>query len=192
MTSYLLNGPDIEPVTLAQAKEFLRFDNNNEDDFINSLITAARLHVESVSGRALISQSWRLVLDEWPKNRIINLPIAPLISLSAINIYDEEGNANSLSLAQFQAETKTSPARIFLPRLIEGQINMRERQAIEIDFLAGYGATEQDVPNDLKIAIFTLIAHWFEHRDALIIAGSGSIVPAGFDRIIAPYKIVKL
>ncbi len=192
MTSYLLSAPALEPVTLAQTKEFLRVDDSNEDSFISSLIVAARIHVETITSRALISQSWRVVRDCWPSDRIVNLPIGPLLSLSAITTYDEEGNANGLPLAQFQPETNIAPARIFLPKTISGQVVMRERAAIEIDYVAGFGVSESDVPADLKQAIFTLIAYWFEHRDAVVIAGSGSIVPNGFDNLVAAYKSVKL
>ncbi len=34
-------------------------------------------------------------------------------------------------------------------------------------------------------ACLVLVGYWFEHRDAVIVAGSGSVVPAGFDRLVA-------
>ncbi|WP_162783826.1 baseplate multidomain protein megatron [Devosia naphthalenivorans] len=57
MTSYLLAGPAGEPVSLAEAKAFLRVDDGAEDGLIGTLIGAARLHVEGVTGRALLAQS---------------------------------------------------------------------------------------------------------------------------------------
>ena len=192
MTSYMLSAPVLEPVTLEETKEFLRVDGNDEDNFIISLIAGARLHVESITGRALISQTWRIICDDFPKNRVVNLPVAPLISISEINVYDSDGNATSLALAQFQPETKVNPARIYLPAIIDGLPSLRERAAVEIDYVAGFGATSSDVPNDLKQALFSLIAYWFEHRDAVIIAGSGAVVPAGFDQLIAAYRGVRI
>ncbi len=192
MTSYLLNAPVLEPVSLAQVKEFLRIDGAEEDGFITTLIAAARLHVESITGRALISQSWRVVCDKFPLDRIVKLPVGPLLELSQINVYDEDGNAHSLALAQFQPETKTAPARLFLPKMIDGLPLMRKRAAVEIDYVAGFGAEIDDVPADLKQAIFALISYWFEHRDAVVIAGSGSIVPSGFDNMVSSYLAVKI
>jgi len=192
MTSYLLSAPAQEPVTLAQTKEFLRVDDVNEDGFISTLIAAARLHVEGTTGRALISQNWRVICDNWPNNRIVNLPVGPLISLTDVKVFDVDGGAHSLVLTQFQPETNVTPARIFLPKNIDGLPLMRDRAAIEIDYIAGFGATSDDVPNDLKQAIFSLIAYWFEHRDAVVIAGSGAVVPAGFDKLVAAYKRVRL
>jgi uncharacterized phiE125 gp8 family phage protein len=192
MTSYLLSAPAQEPVTLVEAKEFLRVDGVEEDGFITSLIVAARLHVESITSRAMIAQSWRVICDNFPSNKIVNLPVAPLLSLTQVRVYDFDGNEILLALAQFQPETKVSPARIFLPKTIAGLPLMRERAAVEIDYVAGFGASSDDVPNDLKQAIFVLIAYWFEHRDAVIIAGSGSVVPVGFDGLVASYRSVKL
>ncbi len=192
MTSYLLSAPAVEPVSLAQSKEFLRIDDANEDGFITSLIAAARLHVESTTSRALISQSWRIIFDDWPSDRIVKLPVGPLLSLTEINVFDFDGAAHSIALAQFQPETNTAAARIFLPSMIDGLPLMRERAGIEIDYVAGFGASSDDVPADLKQAILSLIAYWFEHRDAVVIAGSGAIVPPGFDNLIASYRVVKL
>jgi uncharacterized phiE125 gp8 family phage protein len=48
------------------------------------------------------------------------------------------------------------------------------------------------VPADLRQALLGLVAHWFEHRDAVIVAGSGVVIPSGFDRAVARYKRVRL
>ncbi|HVW94201.1 MAG TPA: hypothetical protein VHB74_16540, partial [Devosia sp.] len=45
MTSFLLEGPAAEPVTLADAKAFLKLDASDEDALVSTLVTAARLHV---------------------------------------------------------------------------------------------------------------------------------------------------
>jgi len=192
MTSYLLSGPALEPVLLAEAKVFLRVDDTVEDDFITTLITAARLHVEGMTGRALIAQSWRVVCDNWPRDRIIKLPTGPVISLSAVTVYDVDGAATSLPLAQFHPETEVAPARLFLPGVMANTPILRERAAIEIDYVAGFGVDASDVPTDLKQAILSLIGYWYEHRDAVVIAGSGCVVPTGFDQLVAKYRNIRL
>ncbi|MEP7240427.1 MAG: head-tail connector protein [Devosia sp.] len=57
---------------------------------------------------------------------------------------------------------------------------------ISIDFIAGYGAAA-DVPQDLKQALLALVAYWFENRDTSTVT-----IPAGFDRLVAGYRRVKL
>lgn len=185
MISYLLAGPALEPVTLAEAKAYLRVDDSAEDGLVATLITAARLHVESTTARALIAQSWRAVLDCWPAGRALRLPVAPLIGLAAINAYDEAGAVHPIGLGQFSSEAE--PARLLLPPVIEGMPVTRRRQGIEIDYAAGYGAAAADVPAGLRQALLTLVASWFEHRDVATQAP-----PGGFERLIAPYRRIRL
>ena len=73
MTSYLIAGPGEEPVSVAEAKAFARIDGGDEDALVGALIAAARLHVEGDTGRALITQTWRVVTC--PKGRVVELPV---------------------------------------------------------------------------------------------------------------------
>ena len=50
MTPIALTPPAQEPVSLAEARAFLRLDQTEEDDLLATLITAARLMVEATSG----------------------------------------------------------------------------------------------------------------------------------------------
>ncbi|KKB12458.1 hypothetical protein VE25_07215 [Devosia geojensis] len=188
MTSYLLAGPAAEPVSLAEAKVFLKVDDAAEDALIATLITAARLHVEGVTGKALMHQTWRMVRDGWPKDRTVKLPVTPFASLVAVTAYDEAGTGHAVPLAQFMS----APDRLLLPATLAGLPLMRDRQGIEIDYVAGFGSEPGDVPVDIRQALLTLMAHWHEHRDAVIVAGSGTVVPTGFDRLIAPHRRVAL
>lgn len=188
MISYLLAGPAEEPVSLVDAKAFLRVDDNAEDGLITTLLSAARLHVESVTGRAMIFQSWRLVLDAWPTERSIALPVGPVNALTAVTVFDLDDEAHELDLDQFVVQA----GRLMLPRNIEGAPALRERLGLEIDYVAGHGEDATGVPADIKQACLVLVGYWFENRDAVIVAGAGSVVPAGFDRLVAPYRRVSL
>ncbi len=188
MISYLLAGAAEEPVSLAQAKAFLKVDDEAEDGLIATLIGAARLHVEGVTGLALLEQSWRVVLDDWPDNGQIRLPVTPFRSVTQITAYDGQGAAHDVPLAQFMSE----PDRLVLPGMVGGMSLLREQHGIEIDYVAGFGTEPEHVPADIRQALLALVAYWFEHRDAVIVAGSGAVVPSGFDRMVAPYKRVRL
>lgn len=192
MTFFLTAPPAAEPLTLAEAKAFLRLDTEDEDDLVSTLITAARIHVESFTGRALIAQGWRLVLDDWPADGVVPLPVSPLIALTAITAYDQDGAAHAIDIAQFLPESGRGPARLFLPQVVTGMPMLRPHLGLEIDYQAGYGADASSVPAALRQALLMLVTHWFENRDAVVIAGSGSVVPSGFDRLVAPYRGVRL
>lgn len=190
MTAYLLAGPAEEPVALAEAKAFLRLDDDAEDALVATLIAAARLHIEGTTARAMLAQTWRLVLDAWPAGREVPLPVGPALSLVAVTAYDDDGEAHALELTQFELET--SAPRLLLPPEVAGMPVLQDRHGIEIDYVAGYGESAADVPADLRQALLALVAYWFEQRDAVVIAGSGSVVPAGFERLVAPYRRARL
>lgn len=87
MTPIALTPPAIEPVSLSEAKDFLRILTADEDELLGTLITAARLMVEAASGRLLIEQVWRIVLDAWPQGGDIRLPLSPVRSLTVARVY---------------------------------------------------------------------------------------------------------
>lgn len=188
MTSYLLAGPAEEPVSLVEAKAFLKVDDAAEDGLITTLISAARLHIEGITGKALLAQSWRVVLNDWSENRVVKLPVSPLIAVTEISATDGNGASHELALDQFGSE----PDRLIVPRVVVGMPALQERQGIEIDYVAGFGTEPEEVPADLRQALLGLVAHWHEHRDAVIVAGAGSVVPSGFDRLVAAHKRVRL
>jgi len=189
MTCYLLSGPALEPVALDEARAFVRVDDTTEDALLTTLIATARVHVESVTGRALITQTWRLVLDCWPLDGVVALPVAPLLSLVSITGYLSGGTAVPVSSTGVTLDH--SEARLLLPADFDPPVLLRERGGIEIDFVAGYGATSADVPAPLRQALLLLVAGWFENRDALASAGNG-VPPAGLDLLLAPYRRVRL
>lgn len=192
MTSYLLAGPAQEPVSLAEMKAHLRVTDEAEDGLIEALIVAARVHVESLTSRALLAQTWRLVLDGWPESRVIRLPVSPMITLTEIRCYDAEGGELQVGIEQFLPDGQASPARIICPATIEGAPVLRERMGIEIDYVAGFGTELEEVPADLLQSLKTLVAYWYENRDSVLVTGAGAAVPAGFERLVSAYRRVRL
>ena len=156
MTSYLIAGPGEEPVSLAEAKAFCRIDGADEDALTGALIAAARLHVESITGRALVEQSWRLVLDR-VTGLVVPLPVVPAMAL-----------VDAPDGAVLQGDA------VLLAEAVD---------ELSVDYTAGYGDAA-DVPADLKQAVLALIAYWYEHRDSVTTAPVGfERLVAGYRRV---------
>jgi uncharacterized phiE125 gp8 family phage protein len=96
MSSILLTGPAIEPLSLDEAKAFLRVEHNDDDQVFSALIAAARTHIETQLQVALITQGWRIVLDCWPQHGRIVVRPGLLKSLLAARFYDLNGNAHAI------------------------------------------------------------------------------------------------
>lgn len=190
MSFLLVSGPAVEPVTLADAKVHLRLAHNDDDATISALISAARLHVEAETRRALIDQDWRLTLDAWPRDGIVKLRPTPLRAVAAVTLYGADGTPTVLDAASYLVDLASAPARL---KLRSGAgASLRALNGIEIDFTAGYGATPDTVPVPLIEAILMLIAHWYEHREAVAENGAFAVLPTGVEALIAPYRVLTL
>jgi uncharacterized phiE125 gp8 family phage protein len=101
MPSLLLAAPAVEPVSLDEARAFLRVEHNDDDEVIAALAAGSRIHVEAQTRRALITQDWRISADCWPQDGRLTILPAPLQSLIAARVYDAGGNAQTLDTQAF-------------------------------------------------------------------------------------------
>jgi uncharacterized phiE125 gp8 family phage protein len=191
MSSILLGGPAVEPVSLAEAKAHLRVEHNDDDATIAALLAGARIHVECQTRRALITQVWRLARDAWPASgRIAVLP-APLRALIAARIYKLDGSTQAIDLAAFTADHVSAPAVL---TFASGALPAPGRIAggIELDIEVGYGDAPADVPEPLRHAIRVLAAHWYENRGLISAAHGVAVLPQSVSALIKPYRVLSL
>ena len=100
-----VTGPAVEPVTLAEAMAHLRVDINDDDMLISALITAARQHAETITRRALVTQSWKGVFDQFPM---------PGMNISSANWYGPQWGNTPGPLSVTRPDGKTG-FEIYLP-----------------------------------------------------------------------------
>ena len=63
MTSILLTAPAIEPVSLAEAKAYLRVEHSDDDELIGALIAGSRVHVEAQAQKHVTHNEALVLLD---------------------------------------------------------------------------------------------------------------------------------
>jgi uncharacterized phiE125 gp8 family phage protein len=96
MPSILSTAPAVEPVTLDEAKAYLRVEHSDDDEVIAALVSGSRIHVEAQTRRALITQDWRISADAWPPDGHMPVRPAPLQALSAARVYDFDNVAQDV------------------------------------------------------------------------------------------------
>ncbi len=180
MSLALNTPPATEPVTLDQARAWLRVESGaDEDDLITSLIPAARARAEWHSGRAFITQAWTLWLDRAVP--CIEIPLPPLQAVASVMTYAPDGTASVLDGGDYTVDVPGS--RLLLKQL---PLNMRAINAVAIAFTAGYGAAA-DVPAPIVQAILQIIAALYAHR------GDDAVpTPDNALALLAPYRTLKL
>lgn len=192
MNLTLLSGPTIEPVSLDEAKAWARIDTSDEDQLLAALIVSARLTLESFTRRFFVTQSWRLTLDAWPastmRRKVLPLPLAPLQSVAAIRVYDEQDVAQTLVPTSYRAPAAQERGRIMFCEPPEPP--RRASDGIEIDLVAGYGDAATDTPEPLRRAILALVADWHENRGD--VSEQSERLPAVVSALARPYRRERL
>ncbi|MGP9811894.1 head-tail connector protein [Rhodopseudomonas sp. NSM] len=189
MSAILLAGPAVEPWTLAELKTFLRVDHDDDDPVIASLLAAARSQIEAMTRRALLAQSWRITRDAWPRDGRIALRIGPLQALSAARVFDADGTAHEVDLARFVIDAASGTIAAPFGSLPQPG---RSVAGIALDVELGYGTQASDVPELLRHAVRTLVAHWYDNRGMAAIGGSVAILPGSVAAMIASFRVAAL
>lgn len=196
-------APAVEPVTAAELRaQLAETETGLSDDLANDLISEARELIEEMTGLAIITQVWRLSLDNWPAGREqwwdgvrqgaisdiyvrgsireVRLPRYPLASVDTVTVFDEGGASSAVAIAStFDIDTYQKPGRMVLQNGATWPIALRAANAIQIDYTAGFGASGASVPAVVKRAVKQVAAYLYAHRgddcdmgDALAAAGS--------------------
>lgn len=163
----LITAPAAEPVSLDTAfRARLRLDGADDDDDIALMVKAARRLVEAETHRALITQTWSLFLDGFPDdNGEILIPRAPLSSVTWIKYYDTDGNLQTLSSANYHVATAAEPGRIWPTyNAVWPATHYGRPESVEVRFIAGYGSSATDVPEEAREAIRAIVAHTYRYR----------------------------
>lgn len=188
MSAVLLTAPAAEPLSLADAKAFLRVEHDDDDAIITSLVASARNHVEALTRCGLITQTWRIVLDRWPENGRVAPKLGPLRTLIAARVLNEAGISNSLDVASFVVDRAGG---VIAAPCWSLPVPGRATAGIELDVAIGFGDAA-DVPAALLNAIRMLVAHWYENRGLVAIGQTVAMMPASVNAAINSHRVLSL
>jgi uncharacterized phiE125 gp8 family phage protein len=185
-----VSSPDIEPVTLTEAKRHLgEFDDvTTRDDDVTALITAAREWVEDFTGRALVDQRWRLTFGDAASVDSVATPTVPNQSseLLGTEIFLRKSPALSIvsfvSVASDGTETAVDPATYELreadgrwPRVIGLDGTAWISGVYRIVFRAGYADRDlspqegaEVVPERFKMAMKLWIEAMYDRDERMM------------------------
>lgn len=165
MTLKLIQGPAVEPVSLAEAKLAARVDGTEFDTLIPGLITAARRQAEQVLNRALITQTWELVLDEFPPDEI-ELGWPKVQGISSLSYIDTSGATVNLDSSRYVLDADNLPGWVLPAEGTDWPDTYDTVNAVRVRFLAGYGEDATFVPEEIKTWIKAHVALWLRQAEA--------------------------
>ena len=181
----LITPPAVEPVTLDEAKTWLKLDISDDDATVTRLIAAARQMIEHYTRRVLITQTWRLSLRKRPALPFILLPMAPAVQLTGAAMQKDASTKVPLDVNGFWLDAGSEPQRLVLPQALMGTLTGAMTLTLDIQF--GYGDQPASVPDALRQAVLVFVAQAYEQRCAAHVLPIDHIAA-----LIAPFMIRRI
>lgn len=187
-------APAAEALPVAALRAQLRLgsgfaigDDLAETAALTGFLRAAISAVEARTGKVLLTQRFRMQLEDWRDRLGQPLPLAPVTAVEKIEIDDGSGTVTELApetwrLIPDNQRPMILPAGVILP-------NVPRLGHVSVTFTAGFGDAWDDVPADLAQAVLMLAARYYEDRS---FEGSKGAMPFGVSALIERWRAVRV
>ena len=149
--------PASAPISLDEAREWIAMQTGitDDDDLLSDLIDEVTDEVEAYTGRALVEQTWKIVLDADEALDTIYLPKAPLVSVSSVTTWSSDGISSTVDAGDYQV-SGGELARVALAEGVSSWASdLRSYDALEIVAVFGYAT----IPPRIKRLLKGLVLH---------------------------------
>lgn len=194
----LKNPPLVEPVSLAEAKAYLRVDFDDDDAVIQNMVRGARDKLESTYNRSFITQSLVLGLDRfvqpgtavpsfgWPAVGMYGagpggsnpwgwsypswsiLELRPPLQSVTAITYTDPTGALQTLAATNYVIDQSEPGRVFPGVNKIWPVTATIPGVVNIEFISGY-TDPRLVPDKMKSALLLTLGSLYENREQVLI-----------------------
>ena len=110
-----------------------------------------------------------------------DLPFRPISSITSIKTFDPANAETTYDAANYELDN--TGARVYLNEGATWPTDLRQREAVKIVYVAGYGATIASVPFDVQQAALLHVSKMYECRDQCDLSDACK-------SLLAPYKLL--
>lgn len=159
----VITPPAVEPITVNDLKAQARYEIevSPQDDILLNKVVAARQFIENHCAVAMIDQEIEIKYPCF--NQFLPLEVTPNAGVGSLYVryIDTDDVEQTLLASDYELLDYTSPnyVKIFLDSFPE--LHAKRSAPVRITYTAGFGASADDVPADLKEAVL-IIATRFE------------------------------
>ncbi|MBR6124843.1 phage gp6-like head-tail connector protein [Candidatus Saccharibacteria bacterium] len=166
-----------EPISLADAKLYLRVDTDDDDTLITAMISAARAAVEGKTHRVIRQSIW-----EWTTGEIIAYTQVPLTPCSNCTV-QVDGENVSPDLYTFTSGGIAAP----LFASVVPSIDFPKGKTV---FTLTCGYTNGEVPEDITRWMFMRLGDFYNQRESFAVGNNFHEFDRSFvDALLDPYLI---
>ncbi len=189
MQARLVTAPLNTPVQVSDVSAQVRFDVSSENTLITAYINAITEKAQTVTRRALITQTWELALDRFPLYNFneldimtnwkrgaydtpnqIKLPMSPLQMVNSIKYIDVNGVLQTIDSSTYSVDTYSDVPRVAPAVGYDWPGTILNMNAVRVNFTCGYGVDSTFVPDAIRTWILINVANLYENRETETIA----------------------
>ena len=190
------------PITTADMKARLSIQTADFDSLIDDFVLGAVARVDGPSGIgvAMMQQTWRKTFDGFPamfnphgrpiNSAMFNLPGWPIKSVTSIKYRDASGVEQTVAAGDYRVDMASEPVRVALKAGKSWPATDTEIASVWVDYVVGEVSAD-DISKDLIDAVALLVAHRFEHREA-VAESTMAEVPLGFQHITQEHNRLRV
>lgn len=210
-----ISKPQSTALLLAEVKEHLRIEHDDENAVLSSILEAATSVVEHTLDMRLIDRTVIVHLDDWPSaasrfqpgwpavaggidyvpvgtGASPRLPIRPISSVSQIEYLAPSGSWRQLATESFILVPGLEPT-IALPSLGSWPATSQRPGSIQVTCTAGFGPDWNSVPAAVRQALLLIIGwQYFERGDNVDLHGNSILKASGAAAYLKPFARVRL
>jgi len=167
---YIASGGAVqvtEPITLAQAKAWLRVTHDDEDNIISALITSARQRCEGLINKSFVERTVTAIVKNDLGN--IKLPYGPVGNVTGV--FDIDGN-------------ELTGGNYSLTGVADKRLGYPMTGYVKVVYTAGYAV----LPQQFKTALLCQLSWLYVHRGDEDI----SLIAPDAKAILSPFMINKI
>lgn len=164
-----------------------------EDNLLSEQISSARMLVEDMTSRKIITQTWDYYLQAFPYTNYIKIPFGNLQSVTYMKYTDSDGDVTTMTAGtDYIVEVNGEGCgRIVLPYSVSWpSFTAYPSNPIVIRFVCGW-EDAADTPKDIKSAIKLIGTDLYENRESQMwgIAGSNYQDNKTVQRLLYNYRL---
>jgi uncharacterized phiE125 gp8 family phage protein len=139
----IVNDSPSEPLSLTEAKSWLKLTFSTDDALVSSLITSARVWIEQYTGRTLVSKKYDAYITVNDYTHDFELPFGPVNSIDTV--YDKAAES-TVTTANYE--------------LYGGKLRIQYNGEFKVTYTAGYGSCPDPLVQDIK----RIVAWGYQNR----------------------------
>lgn len=140
-------------VSVAEAKTFLSVNHTEHDSMIEDFILSATRDIEHYTRRALPQRSHTVYFRQI-NEKLIKIPRPPHVIIDTVTRVDQDGTETALT--DYDVVGNNSKSII---------LSGSSCDAVRIEYTAGYGLLETDIPQALRTAVKWQLKLYYNNRN---------------------------